>query len=262
MLISALHNREIELHGKGEKLEDADAMEDVIHLLTPGIIGWGDTAGGAGVPVVQAPINCTSCNISFGDTSEPYTTSDTTPTFTFPTDIAANCRIDDANQNHSSMGSSRNCAGGQGTTSHTCTLTVQDELVASADEVFVACAGTGGDEATNSSARMLMDITGLSNTSTDAIDVGIQASAIWPGATVYTNQQVYLRNLNNSQVVGTVDKIAVYGNQRWLFNNALDGESTLGLFNMTPVVYVLDLINTSSEEVKRQVSTLINATKR
>src|SRR3989344_4027929 len=71
------------------------------------------------------------------------------------------------------------------------------------------------------------------------IDLGIQQSSAWPEANVYNGQQVYLRNLNNDQILATVDRVVVYGNKRWIINYALPNESLVGLtFNITPVVYV------------------------
>ncbi len=215
-----------------------------------------------GVPVLSA-INCTVCNLPSGDTVAPYTTADTTPTFSFTTTtINAQCRSGDEDQNYTTMGASRDC-GTTGGINHICSLPVQDELIASTDYVYISCqnAGTGEQSAASSSGALQMEITSLSGTIADAIDAGIQQSSIWPGATIYTNQQVYLRNLNDQQLLTTADKIAVYGNQRWIINNGLDGENALGLFNITPVVYVLDVVNISSDEMSGRVSALINATK-
>lgn len=212
--------------------------------------------GGGSIPVLTA-INCTSCNSPQGDSVSPYTSADTTPTFTFNTDINSECRIGGEDQNFTTMGASRDC-GTTGVQSHICTLTVQDELISSTDYVYIGCTA---ENSTSSSGALEMDIQNLSSTVADGIDLGIQTSKIWPGATIYTDQKVYLRDLNNNQLVTTVDKIAVYGNQRWLINNAIDGASVLGLFNITPAVYTLDAVNESSSEMANKVSALINSTK-
>lgn len=222
------------------------------------IVVLNSTTSVAGVPSIYA-INCTSCNSPYN--VSPYTTADTTPTFRFLTEGGANCRIGDENQNYSAMTSGAGSCDGDGLTAHNCTLTVQDELVSSTDYVYLSCQSAGGAELANASRALEMSITSLSGTVLDAFDRGIQSSVIWPGAVVYTNQQVYLRSLSNQQVLATVDKVAVYGNQRWILNNGLDGENTLGLFNITPVVYVLDVVNVSSTSITSQVSALINATK-
>lgn len=212
------------------------------------------------IPLVTA-INCTVCNVPAGDTTEPYTTSDTTPTFSLTTDTDATCRIGATNVNYSTMGSSRNCAT-TGSTSHTCTLTTQDELGTSNPTIYASCAAGDTETVSNSSAKLPMDITSLSTTILDALDQGIQTSLVWPGATIYSSQQVYLRNLANTQALGTVDRVVVSGSQRWIFNVGSDTEAPLGLFNITPAVYSLELINVSSSNIQSKVSALINATKR
>jgi hypothetical protein len=211
-----------------------------------------------GKPVLSN-YNCTSCNIPFGDTSEPYTTSDTTPTFSLLTDIKANCSISDQNLSYANMGSSRTCSTGQKTTKHICTLPVSDELKYQQDYVYVSCANS-----INSSAymttRLEMDITGLGDTSTTALIDGVQNSIIWPGAMIYQNQKIYLRNLQGQQMLTTVDVVAVYGNKRWLLNYVLSNETILGLFNITPVIYSLDMTNMSNSEIESRVSDYIGDT--
>ncbi len=213
--------------------------------------------------IVGSPaINCTSCNIPFGDTVEPYTTADTTPTFTFSTDTSAWCRIGGSNVNYSTMTSSRDCSGGEGTSIHTCTLTLPDELAISAPTIYASCRNSDNAEtASNSSGKMLMDIVNLSSTATDAFYSGIQHSTIWPGATIYSDQQVYMRNLQNIQVAGVVDRVVVFGNQRWIFNSLTETENPLGLFNISPAVYAVEFTNVSSSQIESRISALINATK-
>lgn len=249
---------------KGGGQQFAGSMDDFLifnsWLLDSQVSDIYNDAYVGGAPTISA-INCTSCNIPNGDIVSPYTTNDTTPTFTFSTNVAANCRVGDDDQNYSTMGSSRNCASGDGTTSHTCTLTVQDELVANPDYVFFGCqnAGDNSESALSSSGALEVELTNLGDTIGNAIDSGIQNSLVWPGATVYNNQQVYLRNLANSQVLGTADRVVVYGNQRWIIN--YDNTTALGLFNLTPAIYTLDLVNVSSTFVTAQVRVFINSTK-
>ncbi len=211
------------------------------------------------IPVVSN-LNCTSCNPPGGDTTPPYSTSDTTPTFTFNTSVSANCRIMDQNQNYTAMGSSRQCTTTEGTLGHICTLTPQDELKISSPTVYIACASPTNDSLSNITSA-LMDITGLSNSSANAIDDGILASSIGSGATTYKNQKVYLRNLANTQVLATVDRVAVYGSQRWVINYRDEGEASANLFNITPVVYSLEMFNLSTSQIKSTVELFINSTK-
>ncbi|MDP3734550.1 MAG: discoidin domain-containing protein [Nanoarchaeota archaeon] len=216
----------------------------------------------ASAPIVSA-INCTSCNTPSGDTSEPYSTSDTTPTFKFNTDVNAHCRIGPSNINWTTMGSAKNCTSGGGAQNHTCTLITDDEVSTSSPTLYISCSDNVGTETiSNSSAKLPMDITSLSSTISDALDQGIQTSLVWPGATIYNNQQVYLRNLANTQIVGTADRVVVSGSQRWIFNVGTDSEAPVGLFNITPAVYSLELFNVSSSNIQSKISALINATKR
>jgi hypothetical protein len=214
------------------------------------------------LPPIITNINCTSCNIPYGDVIPPYTTSDTTPTFRFSTDIESNCRISDENQNYTSMGSSRDCATGDRTMGHICTLTSQDELFYSNSNVYISCENIDNYNQTwDASVSLQMEITNLVANRTLALDNGIHKSSIWPGATIYSDQQVYLHDLNNNQVLATVDRVAVYGNQRWLFDYLEDGESAHGLFNITPVIYSLEMTDKSFSEIEDRVSSLINSTK-
>jgi len=213
---------------------------------------WNGTTG----DIFISALNCTSCNPPTGDTVAPYTTNDTTPTFTFTTSDVASCRIADMNWNYTIMGSSRDCAGGQGTTSHTCTLTAQDELNAPTSYVHIGC--SDGDTRYANSGALEMELTSFVNNASAAIDIGIQNSIVWPQATVYNDQQVYLRDLSNNQVLATIDRVVSYGNKRWLLN--YEDNTTLGLFNITPVVYVLDMKNLTFSQIRTLVAALINST--
>lgn len=193
------------------------------------------------------------------DYSEPYTTQDITPTFKFNTNTYADCRISNEDLSYSSM--SVNCTEGQGTKNHTCTLHDDDALSGVGTKyVYVSCKN-GIFEHNSSNNRDLEMYLAAANESaaSEAIQSGILASSIWPGATVYTDQQVYLRDLSNNQTLATVDKVAVYGNQRWLFSYT--NASKLGLFNITPVVYVLDLVNLTESEIQYKVINMIDSTK-
>jgi hypothetical protein len=212
-------------------------------------------SGSSGVPVLGS-LTCTSCTAP-GNTS-PYVTTSTTPTFTFITNVNANCRVASTDENWTAMGNTRNCTSGEGATSHTCTLTSQDALPPESGYMYIACRNnvTNEEPALSQTGGLLMN--GIAATAQAAIDFGIHHSVIWPGATIYTNQQVYLRDLNNNQKLVTVDRVVAYGNQRWLFN--YNNASLLGLFNLTPVVYCMEL-NMTSSLIEGNVTALINATK-
>jgi hypothetical protein len=134
---------------------------------------------------------------------------------------------------------------------------VQDALVDYNTSIYIYCNGSIA-----SSMQLPMFISSLETpNSTEAIMQGIENSVIWPGATIYSNQKVYLRALNGSSVVAIVNKVAVYGNQRWLFNYVNDTGTILGLFNISPVVYSLDMKNMSIKAIRSNVTAFINSTK-
>ena len=114
-------------------------------------------------------------------------TNDTTPSFRFSTQLGANCRIGKTNVNWTSMGSIRDCSS-TGGISHTCTVTTQDELVFSNDIVYFGCKNVAYNNQSITAAQM--NLTGLGDTSSNAIELGIRASEVWPGASIYTNQKV------------------------------------------------------------------------
>ncbi len=215
--------------------------------------------GGAGRSAIGSVnitgLNCTSCNAPYGDTDTPFYTTDTTPTFIFNTTVAADCRIGPSNQNFTTMGVTRFCTSGNGTTAHTCTLQSADALTGSSGYVYLACqtvgGGAQGSASTSGGLLVVNDINYL-------IDAGVQTSEVWPGATIYNDQQVYLRNLSGSQILTTVDRVVAYGNKRWLFSYT--NTSAVGLFNLTPVVYSLELVNTSLYSIPDLVSAFINNT--
>ena len=162
------------------------------------------------------------------------------------------------------MSSSRDCDSGAFSATHTCTLTTQDAIVDYNVSIYVTCNSTTylSNITYDSSAALPMLISSLeSPNTTEAIQQGIDFSVIGTGATVYTNQKVYLRSLNGSNVTATVAKVAAYGNQRWIFNYVNSSGTIWNLFNITPVVYVLEMQNMTTKAIRANVTALINATK-
>lgn len=92
-----------------------------------------------------------------------------------------------------------------------------------------------------------------------AMETGILSSL--PNASIYTTQQVYARNLSDSQVLGRFDKVALSGNQRWAFNYITGADSFVNMFNITPALYTLEMSTTNSSQITDTVSKLINNTK-
>lgn len=202
--------------------------------------------------------SCGSWNTS---TSLPCSTGDTTPSLYFFTDTNAFCAIGTSNSNYPTMGSSRNCTSGEGTLDHACTLTLQDELVYQDSIAYISCKDeTGNYNATSTSGPLSLTLTGLETGGSAAIGVGVQ-NALLSGYTNYTSQQIYARNLAGLQDHGTFDWVAKKGTKVWAFNYVTNGESHVGLFNMTPVLYVLEMSNITNSTIVSTVESMINATK-
>ena len=219
----------------------------------------GIVSGGDSTPPTISALNCTSCNIPNGDTTSPYETEDTTPTFKFDTDENAWCRIDDDNLGYGAMGSSRNCSSGEGGESeHICTLDVSDELkLAPTDYVYINCKDSLGN---NETIGYEMQITQIQYNASQAMEKGIVISI--PSATIYSDQRIYIKTASNNGALATFDKVALYGVQRWAFNYIAPNESSIGTFyNLSPIFYFLELDNLSTFNIISQVSDFINGTK-
>lgn len=196
-------------------------------------------------------------------------TWDSTPTVRFTTNLQLPCRMSSSrgvgDKNYTTMTGTRDCDNGTVQFNHVCTLNVSDQLISQIEYLYISCNSTNQ---TNKSNSGLLNVTlrDIYVNSTKALDLGIQSSVIWPTATIYQNQQVYIRLLNTSQVTGTVERVAVFGNQRWIFNlynNSDTLNPLIGLFNITPVVYVMEIAleTRSYNQIQSQVSTYINNTK-
>ena len=236
-----------------------DPSHDLIFNVTSDLLAPDTT------PPSITSINCTSCVDDSTPDQAPYETADTTPTFDITTNENAWCRIADEDWNYTTMGSSRDCTSGDGTEQHTCTLNAFDELkFTPIDYAYIGCKNNAGKENTASTSGILnMTITNIGTNSSIAIERGITTSSA-SSAAIYTNQQVYVRDLSNNQALGTFDKVAVYGGQRWAFNyiDLSVNESSVGTFyNLTPIFYFLEMVNLTSQNIINQVATLINTTK-
>ena len=94
-----------------------------------------------------------------------------------------------------------------------------------------------------------------------AIENGITTSVL-TDYIIYTDQQIYVRYLNNIQMNGTFDKVVIQGNQTWAFNYNTTGEYYTGissLYNNTLVIWKNQSL--SSNEITNQVKSLIDSTK-
>ncbi len=92
------------------------------------------------------------------------------------------------------------------------------------------------------------------------IETGI-TNALGEGADVYTDQQIYIRYLNGTQSLGTFDKVASYGSQRWAFNYVTDGESFTNINSLGTTVNIWENQSLTTTQITNQVESFINSTK-
>ena len=92
-----------------------------------------------------------------------------------------------------------------------------------------------------------------------SIEEGINSSVI-SGISILSDQQVYTVRLNGTQQVGTFDKFAVSGNQRWLFNYFVSG-SPWQWWSIGNTLNLWENVSLSPLLIKPSVSLFINNTK-
>jgi hypothetical protein len=200
---------------------------------------------------------CTNWNTDKNNACE---TSDTTPTVFVNTDEDASCRIGVSDLNFTDMGASRNCAGSE-TKDHTCTLTTQDELTSETSFVYIGCQDLDGREnLTSTSGSLKISIINLETSARNAMESGIQ-HALGSDYTIYTDQKLYARNSANNQFVTTFDKVVKWFNKIWAFNFLTGNQTATDAFNITPILYVLEMTNVTNSTVNSTVYQLILDTK-
>jgi hypothetical protein len=92
-----------------------------------------------------------------------------------------------------------------------------------------------------------------------AIEEGIADS--FGDATIYSNQQVYVRYTNDSQNLSRFDRVIVYGNQTWTFNYVTDNENFTNMQGLLDTLNVWENQSLMQSDIKLQVSGFINGTK-
>lgn len=202
--------------------------------------------------------SCTNWNLNG---SSPCTTVQTTPNIYFNTSEAANCAIGRTNVNYSAMGSARNCTYGEGAIEHLCTLIEDDILMYEDSLVYLSCKDSSGNQGNAStSGPLALTVTGLEAAGDRDIGIGVQ-NALLSNYTNYTSQQISARNFNGDQDSGRFDWVAKKGNKVWAFNYVTKGEEHVGMFNMTPALYVFEMSNITSTNITKFAETVINSTK-
>ena len=92
-----------------------------------------------------------------------------------------------------------------------------------------------------------------------AIETGI-TNALGSGVSVYTDQQIYIRYFNGTQSLGTFDKFAIYGDQRWAFNYVTENESFTHMNSIGTTVNIWENQSLTTEQITNQVELQINTT--
>jgi len=184
------------------------------------------------------------------DKSDACDTSDTTPTVFINTSMNAFCAIGVSDLNYTGLGISRQCDGGGGI-EHTCTLTPKDELTEEISDIYIGCQSTLGVEnssSTSGALRVSIHSSDLESSGRNSIETAAQ-HALTSGYTIYTDQKVYARNSANQQTVGVFDKVVKWLNKIWAFNVITGNETYVNMFNITPVLYTLEINTTTNSSV-------------
>lgn len=190
------------------------------------------------------------------------TISDTTPTVFINTTKNADCSIGLTDSNYTDMDRNSTCSG-DGTKEHTCTLDEQDELSEDYSFLYIACKDTYQNENLSSSSGALKVYIPSSDYEADIrtyIESGI-SSALSSDYTIYTDQKLYARDSSNNQFVGVFDKVVKWMNKIWAFNYITGNDTFVEGFNVSPVLFVLELRNSSSAETNSTIYNLIINTK-
>jgi hypothetical protein len=190
-------------------------------------------------------------------------TPDSTPTVLITTDKSATCAIGLENWNYTkySEGINRTCENID-TKTHICTIRDEDQIVYKYDSIYISCIDTYGYEnATSTSGPLSIEILGREEETGDAIEKGIDNALFGESYTKYPNQKVYARSLSGVQKYGIFDWVVRMGNKAWAFNYITAGEEHVGMFNISPVLYVLEMSNITNSTITSSVEALIDETK-
>lgn len=212
--------------------------------------------------------NGNGCEVWNTNKNSACNTTSATPTVQFNTNEGAWCAIAAStygtlDKNYTDMGSSRNCTGaaaGESTTSHLCTVTLQDEIVYEPTYIYISCKDANNHQNKTSTSGALNISVTVEQNARDAMEAGIRNS-LSSSYTIYTDQKIYARNSANQQGVGTFDKVVKWLTKIWAFNRIGATENNVNLFNITPVFYNLEIANKTATYIENQTALVINSTK-
>jgi len=215
-------------------------------------------------PPVLSSINVTSgekCYNLDNESNEPCPLSDPTPTLAFITNEEAWCRLSNTDESYTDM--STQCSSGEGDLMHICTLSSAEQLSKGTDYVYLACNDSSNNYHTSpisSVNTITFDITSVNESDgRAAIEAGVENALA--SYTAYTDQQVYIRNINDNQTLGNYDKVISSGNQRWLFEYKTGSDTYTNAPDLGTTVIIWENESLFSGEIINQVGILINNTK-
>jgi len=108
---------------------------------------------------------------------------------------------------------------------------------------------------------VLTVVYGVNGTDSDAaIEEGIFYSVVGGVNPIYNNQQIYLVNELGTHYTGTFDKAVEEGNQMWIFNYVIPGESFINMPSLFNILNVWENQSLSYSEIVEQVKSYINGT--
>src|SRR3989344_1406939 len=116
---------------------------------------------------------------------------------------------------------------------------------------YLSCKDSSGNmnkSGESTSGPLSLTITGLEASGDTSIGKGVQ-NALLSSYTNYTTLQIYARNLTGNQSKGTFDWAVKKGSKMWAFNYVTKGEQHVRMFNLTPVLYTLEISNKTSTNI-------------
>ena len=136
-------------------------------------------------------------------------------------------------------------------------------LLNETDYAYIACTDTGETDDDSVDLEMQMTTAQVETEGENAIMAGINSSVIWSlgPPTIYSDQQIYIRDSGNNQATGTFDRVASYNDQRWAFNYLTSIETAIsGLLNLTTAFYATEYQDMTYQAINDSVRILINET--
>jgi len=122
-------------------------------------------------------------------------------------------------------------------------------------------AGVGGLNRSNTTFSFTTRKNYANEAQGDQILVQAVQNALLSSYTLYSEHQAYVSYAPASQLLARFDQVATKGNKTWALNYGTMADTFTGMQNITPVFYVLELVNRTSDNLLFDVESFINQTK-